>query len=147
MSKEKRILDGVVVLDLTRVLAGPYSGMLLADMGATVYKIEMPGVGDDSRAFGPYENGESVYYMNFNRGKIGCTLNLKNPKGKEVFLEMVKKADILLENYRPGTMEKLGLGYDTLKDVNPKLVYGAVSGFGTAARIRSVRAMTSSDRP
>lgn len=126
----KKILDGVVVLDLTRVLAGPYCGMLLADMGATVYKIEMPGKGDDSRAFGPFVNGESVYYMNFNRGKIGCTLNLKAPEGKELFKEMVKKADIVIENYRPGTMEKLGLGYDVLKEINPRIVYGAVSGFG-----------------
>jgi len=127
---KKGILDGVVVLDLTRVLAGPYCGMLLADMGATVYKIEVPGKGDDSRAFGPFKNGESVYYMNFNRDKIGCTLNLKNPEGKELFKEMVKKADVVLENYRPGTMEKLGLGYDVLKEINPRLVYGAVSGFG-----------------
>jgi len=127
---KKGILDGVVVLDLTRVLAGPYCGMLLADMGATVYKIEVPGKGDDSRAFGPYKNGESVYYMNFNRDKIGCTLNLKAPEGKELFKEMAKKADVVIENYRPGTMEKLGLGYDVLKEINPRLVYGAVSGFG-----------------
>lgn len=126
----KGLLDGVVVLDLTRVLAGPYCGMLLADMGATVYKIEQPGKGDDSRAFGPFKNGESVYYMNFNRGKIGCTLNLKEERGKELFREMVKKADVVIENYRPGTMEKLGLGYDELKRINPKIIYGAVSGFG-----------------
>lgn len=126
----KGILDGVVVLDLTRVLAGPYSGMLLADMGATVYKIEQPKKGDDSRAFGPFINGESAYYMNLNRNKIGLTLNLKTPEGKEVFKEMVKKADVVLENYRPGTMEKLGLGYETLKEINPGIVYGCVSGFG-----------------
>ena len=126
----KGLLEGVVVLDLTRVLAGPYCGMFLADMGATVYKVEVPKKGDDSRAFGPFQNGESVYYMNFNRGKIGCTLNLKAEEGKEVFREMVKKADILIENYRPGTMEKLGLGYDVLKEINPGLIYGAVSGFG-----------------
>ena len=126
----KGLLDGVVVLDLTRVLAGPYCGMLLADMGATVYKIEVPGKGDDSRAFGPFKNGESVYYMNFNRDKIGCTLNLKAEEGKELFREMVKKADIVIENYRPGTMEKLGLGYEELKKINPGIIYGAVSGFG-----------------
>lgn len=124
------VLSGVKVLDLTRVLAGPYCGMLLADMGATVYKIEMPVKGDDSRAFGPFINGESVYYMNFNRSKEGCTLNLKAPEGKEIFKEMVKKADIVIENYRPGTMEKLGLGYDVLKEINPSIIYGAVSGFG-----------------
>jgi formyl-CoA transferase len=126
----KGILDGVVVLDLTRVLAGPYSGMLMADMGATVYKIEQPKKGDDSRAFGPFINGESAYYMNLNRSKIGLTLNLKTPEGKEVFKEMVKKADVVIENYRPGTMEKLGLGYETLKEINPGIVYGCVSGFG-----------------
>lgn len=126
----KGLLDGVIVLDLTRVLAGPYCGMLLADMGATVYKVEVPNHGDDSRAYGPFQKGESVYYMNFNRGKIGCTLNLKTSEGKELFKEMVKKADIVLENYRPGTMEKLGLGYDDLKLVNPGIIYAAVSGFG-----------------
>lgn len=123
-------LTGVRVLDLTRVLAGPMSGMMLADMGAEVIKIEVPNKGDDSRAFGPFKEGESAYYMNLNRNKRGMTLNLKSPKGKEVFLELVKMADVVLENYRPGTMEKLGLGYDVLKEVNPKLVYGCVSGFG-----------------
>ena len=124
------LLEGMVVLDLTRVLAGPYCGMLLADMGATVIKIERPVAGDDSRAMGPFVNGESIYYLNFNRDKLGCTLNLKDEEGKEVFKEMVKKADVVLENYRPGTMEKLGLGYDVLKEVNPGIIYGAVSGFG-----------------
>jgi len=104
--------------------------MLLADMGATVYKIEQPIKGDDSRAFGPFINGESAYYMNLNRNKLGVTLNLKTPEGKEVFKEMVKKADVVIENYRPGTMEKLGLGYETLKEINPGIVYGCVSGFG-----------------
>lgn len=126
----KGILDGIVVLDLTRVLAGPYCGMLLADMGATVYKIEQPKKGDDSRAFGPFINGESAYYMNLNRNKLGVTLNLKTPEGKEVFKEMIKKADVVIENYRPGTMEKLGLGYEQLKEINPGIVYGCVSGFG-----------------
>lgn len=126
----KGILDGIVVLDLTRVLAGPYCGMLLADMGATVYKIEQPKKGDDSRAFGPFINGESAYYMNLNRNKLGVTLNLKTSEGKEVFKEMVKKADVVIENFRPGTMEKLSLGYETLKEVNPGIVYGCVSGFG-----------------
>ena len=128
--EQKNVLSGVTVLDLTRVLAGPYCGMLLADMGATVITIERPKVGDDSRPMGPFQNGESVYYMNFNRGKLGCTLDLKAPEGKEVFKQMVRKADIVIENYRPGTMEKLGLGYDVLREINPKIVYGAVSGFG-----------------
>lgn len=122
-------LHGVRVLDLTRVLAGPFCTMMLADMGAEVIKIEVPKKGDDSRQFGPFVNGESSYYMNLNRNKKGITLNLKG-RGKEIFLEMVKKADIVVENYRPGTMEKLGLGYEDLKKVNPRLIYGCVSGFG-----------------
>ena len=130
MVTEKGLLDGVVVLDLSRVLAGPYCGMLLADMGATVIKIEQPIKGDDSRSMGPYINGQSSYYINFNRSKYGCTLNLKDPEGKRIFKEMVRKADIVIENYRPGTMEKLELGYDVLKEVNPGIIYGAVSGFG-----------------
>jgi formyl-CoA transferase len=130
MKMNRGILDGIVVLDLTRVLAGPYCGMLLADMGADVIKIERPLKGDDSRAFGPFINGESAYYMNLNRNKRGVTLNLKDEEGKKVFIEMVKKADVVLENYRPGTMEKLGLGYETLKEINPRIVYGCVSGFG-----------------
>lgn len=122
-------LDGVRVLDLTRVLAGPFCTMMLADMGAEVIKIEVPKAGDDSRAFGPFVNGESSYYMNLNRNKKGVTLNLKG-RGKGIFLELVKKADIVVENYRPGTMEKLGLGYEELRKINPRIVYGAVSGFG-----------------
>lgn len=126
----KGILDGVVVLDLTRVLAGPYCGMFLADMGAKVIKIERPGKGDDSRAFGPFLNGQSCYYMNLNRNKYGVTLNLKEPEGKKIFKDLVKKADIVIENYRPGTMKKLGLDYDVLKEINPAIIYGACSGFG-----------------
>lgn len=123
-------LEGVRILDLTRVLAGPFSTMILADMGAEVIKIEIPNRGDDSRAFGPYVNGESMYYMNLNRNKKGITLNLKDPKGRVMFLDLVKSADVVVENYRPGTMEKLGLGYEDLKEVNEGIVYAAVSGFG-----------------
>ena len=127
---EKGLLDGIIVLDLTRVLAGPYCGMILADMGATVIKLENPKGGDDTRKMGPFINENSVYYANFNRSKLGCTLNLKDPDAKAMFLELVKKADVVIENYRPGTMEKLGLGYDVLKEVNPGIIYGSVSGFG-----------------
>ena len=130
MNENKGLLEGIVVLDLTRVLAGPYCGTLIADMGATVIKVENPIGGDDSRSMGPFINGNSVYYANFNRSKLGCTLNLKTSEGKEIFKELVKKVDIIIENYRPGTMEKLGLGYDELKKVNPAIIYGAVSGFG-----------------
>ncbi len=128
------LLKGCKVLDLTRVLAGPYCGMLLADMGAEVTKIEMPGRGDDSRANAPMVEGnglrESAYYMNLNRNKRGMTLNLKNEKGRAIFRELVKQSDIVLENYRPGVMEKLGLGYEELRRINPGIIYGSVSGFG-----------------
>ncbi|MBP7247740.1 MAG: CoA transferase [Negativicutes bacterium] len=130
MNQSKGALAGLKVLDLTRVLAGPFSTMMLADMGASVYKLEQPGIGDDSRGFGPFQNGESVYYINLNRNKKGMTIDLKNPKGKAVFLEMVKNADVVIENYRPGVMEKLGLGYEDLAKTNPGIVYVAVSGFG-----------------
>lgn len=124
------LLDGVKVLDLTRVLAGPYCGMMLADMGADVIKIEMPGRGDDARRNAPIVNGESAYFMNLNRNKRGMTLNLKNEDGKQIFRELVKKSDIVIENFRPGVMDKLGLGYADLRKINPAIIYGAVSGFG-----------------
>lgn len=130
MEKQSGVLSGVRVLDLTRVLAGPYCGMMLADFGADVIKIELPVKGDDSRANAPQINGESAYFMNLNRNKRGITLNLKSEEGRQIFLEMVKESDIVLENYRPGVMEKLGLGYEDLKKVNPAIIYGAVSGFG-----------------
>ncbi|WP_251859923.1 CoA transferase [Clostridium sp. Marseille-Q2269] len=123
-------LQGITVLDLTRVLAGPFATMMMADMGADVIKIERPKVGDDSRQFAPFQEGESAYYMNLNRNKKGVTLNLKDEKGKEMFKEMVKKADIVIENYRPGVMDKLGLSYDVLKEINPGIIYASVSGFG-----------------
>lgn len=126
----KGALEGVKVLDLSRVLAGPFCTMMLADMGAEVIKVEIPGKGDDSRAFPPFINEESVYFMNVNRNKKGITLNLKTREGRSLMLEMVKQVDILIENFRPGTMEKLGLGYEELKKENPRLVYGCVSGFG-----------------
>lgn len=104
-----KALQDLVVLDLTRVLAGPYAGMMLADMGADVIKVEARKTGDDSRAFGPFLKGESTYFMSLNRGKRSITLDLKAPEGKAILKELVKKADILLENFRGGTMQKLGL--------------------------------------
>lgn len=123
-------LSGIKVLDLTRVLAGPYATMVLADLGAEIIKIEQPGKGDDSRAYGPYKNGESAYFMSLNRNKESVTLNLKTPEGKEILKELVKKVDVLVENFRPGTMEKLGLGYDVLKELNPRLIYASSTGYG-----------------
>lgn len=125
-----RALEDVTVLDLTRVVAGPFCGSILGDMGARVIKIEIPNRGDDSRAYGPIVNGESAYFALLNRSKYGVTLNLKSDAGKSMFLGLVKKADVVIENYRPGVMDKLGLGYDVLKEVNPRIIYGAVSGFG-----------------
>lgn len=124
------LLEGVRVLDLTRVLAGPYCGMILADMGADVIKIERREKGDDARNNAPVINGESAYFMNLNRNKRGMTLDLKSQKGKEIFRKLVERSDIVLENFRPGVMERLGLGYEELKKINPAIVYGAVSGFG-----------------
>ena len=123
-------LSGVVVLDLTRVLAGPFCTMILSDLGAEVIKVEMPGKGDDSRYFGPFKNGESLYFLSLNREKKSISVNLKKEEGKRIIKELVKKADVLVENFRPGTMEKLGLGYDILKEINPRLIYAATSGFG-----------------
>lgn len=123
-------LEGLKVLDLSRVLAGPYCAMMLADYGANVIKIEPPVVGDDSRAFGPFVGKESAYFMSLNRNKRSITLNFKRQAEVDLFKEMVKQADVVLENYRPGTMEKFGLGYDELKKINPKIIYAACSGFG-----------------
>jgi CoA:oxalate CoA-transferase len=136
MDDDNLALQGTRVLDLSRVLAGPYCGMLLADMGAEVIKIEVPGQGDDSRQFGPFVGGESSYFMNLNRNKKGLTLNLKAPEGRAIFKRLVEKADILIENYRPGTMEKLGLHYEVLSAINPGIIYGSISGFGQRGRYR-----------
>jgi CoA:oxalate CoA-transferase len=126
----EKALQGVRVLDLTRVLAGPYCSMVLGDLGADIIKIENPEGGDDSRGFGPFVNGESVYFISLNRNKKSLSLNLKTEEGKEIFRKLVKEADIVVENYRPGTMEKLGLGYEELEKINPGIIYAASSGFG-----------------
>ncbi|PKL02041.1 MAG: carnitine dehydratase, partial [Synergistetes bacterium HGW-Synergistetes-2] len=123
-------LEGLVVLDMTRVLAGPFAAMMFADMGADVIKIERPDGGDDTRAYPPFQAGESAYFMSLNRGKKSVTLNLKHEKGKEILKSLARKCDILIENFKPGTMEKLGLGYEDLRKVNPRLIYAASSGFG-----------------
>ncbi len=123
-------LLGVKVLDLTRVLAGPFCTMMLQDLGAEVLKVEMPVTGDDSRSFGPFKEGRSLYFMSINRGKRSMTLNLKSEPGKEVLRRLVRESDVLVENFRPGVMEKLGLGWETLRDINPRLIYAASSGYG-----------------
>ncbi len=127
-------LKGVTILDLTRVVAGPYCAMLLADMGANVIKIEHPTDPDLTREFPPMSRSSdtpvSGFFAQFNRNKQAVCLDLKHPDGKATFLQMVGKADIVIENFRPGTMDKLGLGYKVLKAVNPALVFTAISGFG-----------------
>lgn len=127
---KKGALDGIRVLDLTRVLAGPYCTLLLGDMGAEIIKIEVPESGDDSRRYPPFIGTESAYFMNLNRNKKSLTLNLKTPEGKKVFLDLVRRSDVLIENFRPGTLDDLGVGYAELKAVNPNLVYSSISGFG-----------------
>ena len=130
MPRAKGPLAGVRVLDLTRVLAGPFCAMLLGDMGAEVVKIEEPGKGDDTRSWPPFVGGEATYFMSVNRSKKSVTLNLKAPEGRRIMATLVRKSDVLLENFRPGTMAKLGLGYGALAKLNPKLVYCSISGFG-----------------
>lgn len=123
-------LTGVRILDLTRVLSGPYTSMMLADLGAEVIKLEMPKIGDDSRHFGPFQQEESAYFMSVNRNKKSITLNLKTEKGKEIFKSLASQVDIILENFRPGTMEKLGLDYRSICQINPAIIYASISGFG-----------------
>lgn len=123
-------LTGIKVLDLTRALAGPFCTMILSDLGAEVVKVEIPHYGDDARQYGPFKNEQGLYFLNLNREKKSITLNLKTNEGKQILKDLVKEFDILVENYRPGTMEKLGVGYDVLKKINPRLIYAASSGFG-----------------
>ena len=123
-------LKGVRVIDLSRVLAGPFCTMLLADMGAEVIKVEEPGRGDDSRGYPPFLRGASAYFANLNRNKKSVILDLKKQEGKDLLRDLLKTADVLLENFKPGTMEKLGFGYDRIKEINPRLVYASISGFG-----------------
>ena len=126
-----RALDGLTVLDLSRVLSGPYCTMMLADMGARVIKVERPGKGDDTRGWGPpFQNGESAYFLSINRNKESVTLDLKHPEGRRVLDALIARADVLVENFRPGTLERMGLGYKDLSRQRPDLVYCSVSGFG-----------------
>jgi crotonobetainyl-CoA:carnitine CoA-transferase CaiB-like acyl-CoA transferase len=123
-------LEGVTVLDLSRVLAGPFCGMMLADMGADVLKIEEPEGGDESRTWPPFVAGEASGYLSMNRNKRNMTLNLKTSEAQDVLKKLVARADVLIENFRTGTMEAFGLGYDVLQAINPRLIYCAVSVFG-----------------
>ena len=123
-------LSHIKVLDLTRFLAGPFCTMLLADMGAEVIKIETPEHGDDARYQGVVIKGESGYFVGMNRNKKGLTLDLKAQEGKKIFLRLAERTDVVVENFRPGVMRNLGLDYETLRKVNPGIVYCGISGFG-----------------
>ena len=123
-------LAGIRVLDLTRVLAGPFCSMILGDMGAEVIKVEEPGKGDDTRGWPPFAGGEATYFLSVNRNKKSLTLNMKAPDGQAILRKLVAKSDVVLENFRPGTMERLGFGFAALRKLNPRLIYCSISGFG-----------------
>jgi crotonobetainyl-CoA:carnitine CoA-transferase CaiB-like acyl-CoA transferase len=124
-------LSDVIVIDLSRVFAGPYCTMMLGDMGATVIKVEQPGKGDDTRHFGPpYIAGESAYYLGLNRNKQSITIDFNDPDQKQRLLELIGTATVLVENFRPGTLERQGLGYEALRAINPGLIYCSISGYG-----------------
>ena len=133
-------LSGLIVLDLTRVLVGPYCTMILSDLGARVIKVEAPGVGDDSRGFGPFIEDQSAYFMSLNRNKESIALNLKVEEDKKIFEKILDKTDILVENFKPGTLTKWGYGWENLKDKYPKLIYASASGFGQTGPLKELPA-------
>jgi len=134
-------LEGVRVLDLSWVLAGPFATMVLSDLGAEVIKLERPQSGDLARGNGPFVNGESSYFFSLNRGKKSITVDLQTPQGKDIFLKLVKKVDVLLENFVPGTMKRLGLDYEVVKKENPGIIYASLSGFGQTGPYAQKRAL------
>src|SRR5947209_2051034 len=123
-------LSGITVVDLSRILAGPYCTFLMAELGARVIKVEPPDKGDDARHYGPFIAGKSSYFQSVNRGKESLALDLKNDGDRRIFERLLERADVIVENFRPGTMEKLGYGWETLHARYPKLIYAAASGFG-----------------
>lgn len=124
-------LSGISVLDLTRILSGPFCTMKLGDMGAKVFKIEQPGKGDDTRTWGPpFVKNESAYFLSVNRNKKSVTLDLKSKEGKKILTKLIKRCDVLVENFRCGAMKRLGFGYDTIKKMNPTMIYCSISGYG-----------------
>ena len=129
-------LAGVRVIDFTRVLAGPAASLALADMGAEVFKIEPPGTGDETRTFPPTRDGESHYYLAVNRGKKSIVVDLKSEEGLALVRDLAAKCDVLVENYRPGVMDRLGLGYEAMKAINPRLIYCSISGYGQTGPLK-----------
>jgi len=136
MTTDGLALAGLRVLDLTSQLSGPYCAMLLGDLGADVIKVERPGIGDDSRSVSPKINGESAAFMTFNRNKRSLTLDLKAPEGRAIALKLAARADVVLENFRPGTVARLGIGYDDVRPINPRVIYCSISGFGQTGPYR-----------
>ncbi len=124
-----RALEGIRVVDLSHVLAAPTTSMILADLGAEVIHVEPPG-GDDARQFGPFVDGQSAYFISINRNKKSVVLDLKHPSGKAVLWDLIKISDVVLENFRPSTMSRLGFSYETIRDVNPRIIYASICGFG-----------------
>ena len=123
-------LEGIRVVDLGRFVSAPFCGMLLADMGAEVIKVEKPGRGEDARSIGPFKNGQTLYVPTFNRNKKGVTIQTRSKEGMDLLKELISKSDVLIENYRPGTVKKMGISYDDLKEINPRLIMASISGFG-----------------
>jgi CoA:oxalate CoA-transferase len=128
---------GLLVIDLTHVLNGPFGTTILSDLGARIIKIEPPGHGDDTRTFGPFYKGQSLYYSFVNRGKESIVLNLKQDDDRAVFLNMVQQADVLTENFRPGAMDRLGFSYEALSKLNPRLIYASSTGFGQTGPLKT----------
>ena len=141
-------LDGILVADFSRVLAGPYATMLLGDLGATVVKVERPGVGDDTRTWGPpfAADGQSTYFQSVNRNKASIDLDLADEADRAIARRLADRADVLVENYKPGSLARFGLGYDDVAAVNPGVVYCSISGFGSDRGRASCRATTCSFR-
>lgn len=132
--------EGVTVIDLTHVLNGPFGTQILCDLGARVIKVEQPGHGDDTRTYGPFVGDQSLYYSFVNRGKESVVLNLKDEKDRAIFVNMLKQADVLAENYRPGALDKLGFSWPELQQINPRLIYASSSGFGHTGPLRDAPA-------
>ena len=141
MGSIQPLLQGIRILDLSQVMAGPYCTAMLADLGAEIIKIEMPGTGDTGRFFGPYKGKESTYFMLLNRGKKSVTVNMKSPRGVDLLKELIKTSDVLVENFRPGVTARLGLDYESVQQFNEKIVYASISGFGQEGPFRDLPAL------
>ena len=130
-SNREPLLKKIRVLDLSRVMSGPFCTSMLADLGAEIFKVEMPEAGDQARFFGPYQDGESTYFMLLNRDKKSISINLKKKEGVELITELARHCDVLVENFRPGVMQRLGLDYGSIKEIRPDIIYTSISGFGS----------------